>query len=73
MNVKVHVFSNGNVIFEFEKNVRSDEIEYFREMYMKGGRGALFFQGLNLMIVEHMNPLLVPLVDQGHVDQGQQD
>jgi len=70
MNVKVHVFSNGNVIFEFDKNVRSDEIEYFREMYMKGGRGALFFSGLNLVIIEHMNPLLTPLVEQDHVDEG---
>jgi len=62
MNVKVHVFSNGNAIFEFDGNVRVDEIEHFREMFLRGGRGALFFNGVSLEIIEHTNPLFTSMV-----------
>lgn len=61
MRVKLHVFSNGNAIFEFDGNTRQSDIEHFRNQYLAGGRGALFFMGMELVIVEHMNPLLTPM------------
>lgn len=72
MRVKLHVFSNGNAIFEFDGNTRSSDIELFRNQYLAGGRGALFFVGMELAIIEHMNPLLTVAPQNDHVDQDQQ-